>query len=109
VDEDRDPISAEEITKSLDDAGLRYFKLELHRPLSTFQPGKRSKTDPGPPLQIVFGEHSLRQGPYPVAEATDLYERYARTPRIVRFYLLEESTEAYKKLNLTSTSSLKRA
>ncbi len=109
LDEDRDVISADEVTARLDEADLSYFKLALHRPLSTFQPSKRSKADPGPPLQIVFGEHSLRHGPHPVAEATDLYERYARTPRIVRFYLFEESIPAYKDLNLAGLSELKRA
>lgn len=109
LDEDRDSLSSDEVRQRLDQAGINYFKLALHRPLSTYQPGKRSKTDPGAPLQIVFGEHSLRHGPHPVSEATDLYERYARTPRIVRFYVLQESLEDYKKLDLAGVSELKKA
>jgi hypothetical protein len=98
IDDEKDPIQAADFASILDDHEIRYLSATFATPLSQYCFEGRTQTGQAPELRIVFPEQTARAGVRPVAESTDLYERYRHTPRVTRFYVLEEFVPAYKEL-----------
>jgi len=106
LDEERDGVDETEITTLLDENSIRYFKVAVHTPLSRYCLEGRG----GSPLKIVFEDRVLQASVKSVEQATDLYNRYRQTPSLVRYFVMEESLDDFKSLQLPSPiTSLSRA
>ncbi len=101
VDEDRDDVTPAEIRAALDRARIPYLVASVHLPLSHYVKDAAHGGADEPPLYIVSRERALYPGVRPVAEATDLYDRYRHTPRLLRFYVDEEHMAALRGLDLS--------
>jgi len=91
IDDELDPIKAEQFSAMLDERGISYMSARSETPLSKYCFGGRTETGHAPELRIVFPEQTPRAGVRSVAQSTDLYARYKKTPKVTRFYVLEES------------------
>ena len=101
VDEDRDDVKPAEIRAALERAEIPYLAASVHLPLSHYVKDTTHQGGDEPPLFIVSSERALHPGVRPVADTTDLYDRYRHTPRLFRFYVDEEHMAALRGLDLS--------
>lgn len=99
LDEDRDGVPAAAVAERLDAAGIGHHSVAVHTPISKYTFGEDGVGRP-PPLLIVQGDRALRRQALPAQAATALYDRYRRTPRLVRFYVDTPDLDAFRALDL---------
>ena len=97
LDEDRDDVTGRAVQDILDQNGIEFLMTHVHTPFSSYALASNPSS---PPLKVVLRDRVIEPTVRSVEEVTDLYARYRKTPRLVRFHVLESHLDAYHALDL---------